>query len=142
MRLNGIGRGVKHFLAHGVLRGQNGTVRSIRQIAVIGLILVGLAGVARAQETPWENAANAAHRASPVHEPARVDLNRASIAELMRVPGMTESWAGRIVRYRPYRTKLDLLERGVVTGAAYERIKDYVIAHRLQKPDEKTPPAK
>jgi len=43
---------------------------------------------------------------------------------------MTRSWAGRIVRSRPYRTKQDLLEKGVVTSEVYDRIKDYVIAHR------------
>ncbi len=61
---------------------------------------------------------------------ARVDINHASSAELMKVPGMTASWAGRIVRFRPYWTKQDLLDRGVVTSQVYDRIKDYVIAHR------------
>ena len=42
---------------------------------------------------------------------------------------MTPSWAGRIVRFRPYRTKQDLIEQGVVTSELYIRIKDYVIAH-------------
>jgi DNA uptake protein ComE-like DNA-binding protein len=60
----------------------------------------------------------------------RIDINHASIDELLKVPGMTRSWAGRIVRFRPYRTKQDLLEDGVVTGEVYDRIKDYVIAHR------------
>ena len=48
----------------------------------------------------------------------------------MKVPGMTRTWAARIVRFRPYRTKQDLLDRGVVTSEVYDRIKDYVIAHR------------
>jgi DNA uptake protein ComE-like DNA-binding protein len=61
---------------------------------------------------------------------ARIDINHASVDELLKVPGMTLSWAGRIVRFRPYRTKQDLLERGVVNSQAYDRIKDYVIAHR------------
>jgi len=43
---------------------------------------------------------------------------------------MTRSWAGRIVRFRPYRTKQDLLEYGIVTSEVYDHIKDYVIAHR------------
>ena len=43
---------------------------------------------------------------------------------------MKPSWAGRIVRFRPYRTKADLLDRGVVTGAVQDRIKGCVIAHR------------
>ena len=50
--------------------------------------------------------------------------------DLLKVPGMTPTWAGRIVRFRPYRTKADLLDRGIVNNQVYYRIKDYVIAHR------------
>ena len=46
------------------------------------------------------------------------------------MPGMTRTWAERIVRFRPYRTKIDLEDRGVVPSEVYDRIKDYVIAHR------------
>jgi len=60
----------------------------------------------------------------------RVDINHASAEELAKVPGLTPSWAGRIVRFRPYRSKQDLLERGVLPSDVYDRIKDYVIAHR------------
>jgi DNA uptake protein ComE-like DNA-binding protein len=60
----------------------------------------------------------------------RIDINHASIPELLKVPGMTPSWAGRIVRFRPYRAKTDLLENGVLTTGVYNRIKDFVIAHR------------
>jgi competence protein ComEA len=67
---------------------------------------------------------------SPVPAEQRVDVNRATMEELMKVPGMTRVWAGRIVRFRPYRTKMDLLERGVLSSEVYNRIKDYVIAHR------------
>jgi len=61
---------------------------------------------------------------------ARIDINRASVDELLKLPGMTPTWAARIVRFRPYRTKLELLDRGIVSGQVYDRIKDYVIAHR------------
>ena len=60
----------------------------------------------------------------------RIDINHASVDELAKVPGLPRSWAGRIVRFRPYRTKQDLLERGVVTGEVYKRIVDYIIAHQ------------
>ncbi len=60
----------------------------------------------------------------------RVDVNHATLEELMKIPGMTRTWAQRIVRYRPYRTKQDLLDEGVVPGAVYARIRDYLIAHR------------
>jgi DNA uptake protein ComE-like DNA-binding protein len=68
-------------------------------------------------------------RSAPAPE-ARVDINHATLDELLKVPGMTRSWAGRIVRFRPYRTKQDLVEHGVVPSDVYDRIKDYVIAHR------------
>ena len=59
-----------------------------------------------------------------------MDINHATLDELLKVPGMTRTWAGRIVRFRPYRTKLDLVDRGIVSGDVYDRIKDYIIAHR------------
>lgn len=62
-----------------------------------------------------------------------VDINHATLTELMTVPGMTRSWAGRIIRFRPYRMKSDLVERGVVTSEVYARIKDSIIAHRDPK---------
>ena len=49
----------------------------------------------------------------------------------MKVPGMTRTWAARIVRFRPYRMKTDLLDHGVVTSEVYARIKEYVVAHRV-----------
>jgi DNA uptake protein ComE-like DNA-binding protein len=67
----------------------------------------------------------------PLQVQTLVDLNRASVVELMRVPGMTEVWARRIVRFRPYRTKLDLVQEGVVTAEVYRRIRNGVIAHRI-----------
>jgi predicted DNA-binding helix-hairpin-helix protein len=60
----------------------------------------------------------------------RIDINHATLAELLRIPGITQTWAARIVRFRPYRTKLDLQDRGVVSDEVYDRIKEYIIAHR------------
>jgi competence protein ComEA len=62
----------------------------------------------------------------------RVDLNSATLDQLMKVPGMTRTWAARIIRYRPYRAKNDLIDRGVVSNQVYDRIKDYIIAHRAK----------
>ncbi len=59
-----------------------------------------------------------------------IDINHASIEELLAVPGITRSWAGRILRFRPYRAKSDLLDRGVVPSEVYDRIKNLIIAHR------------
>ncbi len=80
---------------------------------------------------PQANSTQSASRPKAIPPPeARVDINHASVDQLLKVPGMTPSWAGRIVRFRPYRSKQDLLEHGVLPSDVYDRIKDYVIAHR------------
>ena len=61
---------------------------------------------------------------------ARIDINHATEDQLLKVPGMTRSWAGRIIRFRPYHTKDELMEMGVVPDDFYDRIKNYIIAHR------------
>ncbi|HEY3705948.1 MAG TPA: helix-hairpin-helix domain-containing protein [Terracidiphilus sp.] len=59
-----------------------------------------------------------------------VDINHASLEELLRVPGLTRGWAQRIMRFRPYRSKLDLFEEGVLPGWMYYSIRNYIVAHR------------
>jgi competence protein ComEA len=71
------------------------------------------------------------HRVPPPE--MRVDINHASLEQLLKVPGMTRTWAERIVRFRPYHSKSDLVDQGVLTGEVYHRIKDYIIAHRDKK---------
>ncbi|HEY1987813.1 MAG TPA: helix-hairpin-helix domain-containing protein [Terracidiphilus sp.] len=101
-------------------------VRTLRTV-ILSLTVFGLWGTCTSLSCLPQTKDRAVVPAAPAD---RVDVNHASLAELMKVPGMTESWAGRIVRFRPYRTKVDLLERGVVTSEVYNRIKDHVIAHR------------
>lgn len=97
-------------------------------VASLALAAVLLGGAARA--TPQSGSSPALKLKSAPAPEARVDINHATLDELLKVPGMTRSWAGRIVRFRPYRTKQDLVEHGVLPSDVYDRIKDYVIAHR------------
>jgi competence protein ComEA len=59
-----------------------------------------------------------------------VDINHATLEQLLALRGLTRPWAQRIVRFRPYRSKLDLFQEGVLPGQIYLKIKDYIIAHR------------
>jgi DNA uptake protein ComE-like DNA-binding protein len=100
-------------------------------LAAVAILCVAVCAPAQNQDRDRSGApATSTHAPSP---DARIDINPASVDELMKVPGMARPWAGRIVRYRPYRTKQDLLDRGVVSSEVYDRIKDFVIAHR-EKP--------
>jgi DNA uptake protein ComE-like DNA-binding protein len=94
----------------------------------VAMLGVCLAGTAQDQDRDTNGVPKTSATAPPPE--VRVDINHATVDELMKAPGMTRSWAGRIVRFRPYRTKQDLLERGVVNSEVYDHIKDYVIAHR------------
>ena len=98
--------------------------------AVVGLMILCACLYVHAQNQDRDSRGvpKTSSTAPPPEE--RVDINHASIAELLKVPGITQTWAGRIIRYRPYHSKADLLQRGVVPDVVYDRIKDYVIAHR------------
>ena len=105
-------------------------MRTGARFTVIAIAMLGvcLAGTAQYQDRDSRGVPRTSATAPPPE--ARIDINHASVDALLKVPGMTRSWAGRIVRFRPYHTKQDLVERGVVTSQVYDRIKDYVIAHR------------
>jgi DNA uptake protein ComE-like DNA-binding protein len=97
-------------------------------VLAISILCASLAGMAQNQDKDTSGVPRTSVTAPSPQ--ARVDINRATLDELLAVPGMTRSWAARIIRFRPYRTKQDLIEHGVVNSEVYERIKDYVIAHR------------
>jgi DNA uptake protein ComE-like DNA-binding protein len=108
----------------------NGAMRVRLRFAAFAVVMLGvcLAGAAQYQDRDTRGLPKTS--ATAPRPEMRVDINHASVDELLKVPGMTPSWAGRIVRFRPYRTKQDLVEYGVVTSQVYYRIKDYVIAHQ------------
>ena len=106
------------------------TRAAVLVVACMTFVLLGgsMAGTAQARDRDTRGVPATSSLAPPPE--ARVDINHASMNDLLKVPGMTPTWAGRIVRFRPYRTKADLLDRGIVNNQVYDRIKDYVIAHR------------
>lgn len=118
------------FLRIGHGRAENGAVRAGARFTAAAVVVLGvcLAGAAQYQDRDTRGVPKTSATAPPPE--ARIDINHAGVDELLKVPGMTPSWAGRIVRFRPYRSKADLLEYGVVTSQVYDKIKDYVIAHQ------------
>ena len=106
----------------------NDRVQIRLRCGVLAVMGIGLCLSGAAQNQTHDSARSRV--SSPVPDAARVDLNHASLEELLRIPGMTRVWATRIVRFRPYRTKGALLDHGVLSDEAYDRIKEYVVAHR------------
>ena len=61
----------------------------------------------------------------------RVDLNNASKAELMKVQGITDEYATKIIAGRPYKSTAALAVDQVVPSTVYFLIKDKVAAGKV-----------
>lgn len=57
-----------------------------------------------------------------------VDLNSASESQLLDLPGINRPAARKIIDGRPYRDKHDLIDKGILSGATYQKIRDQVTA--------------
>lgn len=68
-----------------------------------------------------------------------VDINSASKAELMKLPGVSEAEAAKIVAGRPYLTKTRLVTKNIVSMEVYQSINKLVIARQKETPTPKTP---
>jgi len=70
-----------------------------------------------------------------IHPPPipQLDINHASIAQLLKVPGITQIYAQRIVEGRPYSTKGQLKTSGILPPDVYAKVKDHLVAHRPKK---------
>jgi competence protein ComEA len=58
----------------------------------------------------------------------RLNLNKASAAELAKLPGVGDAGAKAILKGRPYKSKEELLRKKVVPANVYEGIKANVYA--------------
>jgi DNA uptake protein ComE-like DNA-binding protein len=120
-------------------------------LAAAMVVAAGAAGCsgdpAEREKTIREEAAKAAAEAKPKIEEAgravkaavdgakegwengeqkKVDLNAATVDELTELPGIGKHEARRIVAGRPYHDKHDLVNKKILSAAAYEKLKDEV----------------
>ena len=109
---------------------------SISIIALISVALLFSASMSFAAETkaaaPEEpRKASATEKKAPA-KIKPVDINSAGKAELMKLQGIGDAEADRIIAGRPYLSKAHLVTRKVIPHGIYEQIKRQIIA--IQKP--------
>ena len=69
------------------------------------------------------------HGAAPILLVADlIDINSASKAELMALPGIGDARADAIIKGRPYKGKDELVQKKIITDGVYQPIKDKIIA--------------
>ena len=99
------------------------------------LALVLVAAVAFAQDSTSTAPSGAAPAKHTVHHAAKaaakhemVDLNSATKEDLMKLPGVGDATADKIIAGRPYKTKAELASKKILTAKQYAKVRAMVIA--------------
>jgi DNA uptake protein ComE-like DNA-binding protein len=90
------------------------------------LPVAAFAGTGTATTTSSSAHHNTAHHSSMKSH--KVDLNTASKEDLMKLPGVDDATADKIIAGRPYTSKSELVKKNVLTQEEMKKIDAHVMA--------------
>jgi len=104
---------------------------SILRALMVILLAAGLTAPAYAAD-PKPSRTDGKTSAKSAPSAAKIDLNSASMEELEALPGVGPATAKKIVAGRPYSRKDELVDKKIVSATTYGKIKDQIVASRVE----------